>query len=143
MPTPRSARSLRLTSRTDRLPGSWRLQRLWPERASTTSRVASSAIGAVMRETIWSGGSKRATSVNMALLRLQSTEGKYTEVASLRKWHVWCLPIWWGRVRVNGLRCDATNRSHPHPRCGWSEGLGQLEPRAKMAVALYEFNFAD
>ena len=52
------------------------------------------------------GGTKRATSVNVALLRLRSSEGKFTmsceieserrsfcrhEVARLRKWHVWCL----------------------------------------------------
>ena len=46
-PTPKSPRSLRLTSRTDRLAGSRRLQRLWPERALTTSTThsASAAMG--------------------------------------------------------------------------------------------------
>ena len=53
-----------------------------------------------------SGGTKRATSVSVPRLRLQSSEGKFTislksssyagasagaEVARLRKWHAWCL----------------------------------------------------
>ena len=74
-----------------------------------------------------SGSTKRATSGHMPLLRLQSSEGKFTmsceiepvrrsfcrhcaEVARLRKWHDWCLLVSPTGIRLapGPLRCVAT-----------------------------------
>ena len=73
-------------------------------------------------ESVNSGGTKRAPSVKVPLLRLQSSEGKLTmsreiepdagpsagtEVARKRKWHAWCLLVnvyAWVKSRQGG--CD-------------------------------------
>ena len=74
-----------------------------------------------------SGGTKRATSVSMPLLRLRSSEGKTTtsrkiepvrrslgpsagaEVPRLRKWRVWC------PLGTPGRRAPPCSRSRPGP----------------------------